>query len=224
MKSGLYFISIVLLLTGCASGEGSTKSDRKKSGGFFSQLFSSSNEKELSAAAYINYVEDPGNGLLKEKEIDDIKFSLQYEPYEYLCIKELGHDSVKKEELQAAIKEREDMDYFVLKIQAKNNNQELLKYKLSDEKQYQERVDYFSFRMQDDIKLIEGKDSLFCRMFHFERIFGVAPYAKFVLGFEKSKRDEDKLFVFEDRVFKSGTIKLIITKEDITNIPSLKIY
>jgi hypothetical protein len=181
----------------------------------------------VSVKDYLAYVNNPKNGLCTSKEIGEVIYTLQYKPLEYLIILEKQKDSISKNELEGRMDELKDMKYFTLKIEAKNNKEELLKYKLSSDEEYYERIRYFSFDMQKDIYLKNSKDSIPCSLFHFERTYGVVPYANFVLGFlnqSKSNSDGDQYFTFYDQVFDGGKINIKILKSDIQRIPKLITY
>jgi len=178
---------------------------------------------ELSPSDYVQWVKNSENGFFKEKTIDDISFTALYKPYEYIvCIEERAEeiqDSVAKKKLS----EMEGMQYFDLKFLLNESQGELLKYKLNSAQEYENRVKYFSFNMQNDIKLVEGQDTIPCSLFHFERAYDVAPFATFLLGFNASKNNsKDKTLIVYDRTFNKGTIKFTFKQNDLQNLPKLK--
>jgi hypothetical protein len=86
--------------------------------------------------------------------------------------------------------------------------------------------------VQEDFFLLEGKDTLPCRISHFERAYGLQPKAKIVLAFDKrktylkktdEKTDSDKTLIFYDKVFGAGIVKLRIEKDVLNSIPQLKL-
>ncbi|MHB8259768.1 MAG: hypothetical protein ACYDCN_00990 [Bacteroidia bacterium] len=77
--------------------------------------------------------------------------------------------------------------------------------------------------MEKDIRMVDGMDTLKCVLFHFERAYDVIPYATFLLAFPKSKFPlAEKTFIYNDRVFNKGFIKITYTPEDLSQIPKLK--
>jgi hypothetical protein len=81
--------------------------------------------------------------------------------------------------------------------------------------------------MQKDFKLIDGADTLDCVLYHFERVYGLAPYATMVLGFPLSKtRTSDyknKTIGYMDKLFGAGNVYMTVEEEDLNNMPSLAI-
>lgn len=181
----------------------------------------------VSVNDYLTYVQNPVNGLCISKEIGEITYTLQYKPLEYLVILEKQKDSIGRKELENRMSELKDMQYYTLKIEAKNHQRELLKYKLSSDEQYYERIRYFSFDMQRDLSLKENKDSIPCSLFHFERTYGIVPYASFVLGFLNPFPTDNNgsiYFTFYDQVFDGGKINFKLLKSDIQRVPKLITY
>jgi len=177
---------------------------------------------ELSSVDLIEFVEDRNNPYTSEKKIGDISYRLQYKPVDYIIALENMDKGVTETEKNARIDEIKDLDYFTLRISADNFNQELLKYKLESEEEYYSRLQYFMDEMQKDIYIKCGNDSLPCVLYHFERTFGIAPYASFSLGFEKSANKNDRVFVFEDRIFGGGKIKIQLPARIFSEYPELK--
>lgn len=172
---------------------------------------------------YIKWVNNSDNGLKVEKTIEDFTYSLQYKPDEYVALMELKKDTVSATELKKKMSEYDGLQYFNFKIET-DSRTELLKKNLTQTNEYYARIQYFSFDMQKDLKLIDGKDTLDCTLFHFERVFGLAPYATFVLGFPKGDGINNKTLYYNEKVFGSGKIYLTVQSENIKQIPSVIIY
>ncbi len=185
---------------------------------------------KLTPEAYVSWIESDANGLKVRKKIGDFTFAIFYKPLAYLALSELNKDSTTETNLQKKIKEYEGLQYFSFRISAEKQQKELLKVNLKSDEEYYSRIEYLSFTMQNDLKLIEGKDTLNCVLYHFERVYGLAPFATFVLGFPLTEREEkspsnkfftDKTFLYEDNVFGSGNIYMNIKKESLNRIPEL---
>jgi hypothetical protein len=218
------------ILPSCNSVEATTKdseADGKK--GMMeslTSLFSSKKEEiVLDPQNYMAWCENKENGLIADKQIGNFSFSAFYKTNAYQALKEsIDLDSLNETEFNKTLNEYGDMQYFSFRITDTKGNQELLKTNLKSESEYYARIEYLSFKMQDNFKLIDGTDTLKCSLYHFERVYGLAPYATFVLGFPKSKTSEinGKSLVYEDNLFNNGLIYLNIDKETLTNLPKLK--
>jgi hypothetical protein len=121
------------------------------------------------------------------------------------------------------------MQYLTFRISTPNLKSELLKAGISSLEEYNQRILYCSFQMQNDLKLLDGRDTLNCELFHFERVYNLAPYATFSLGFPLGKMEcngkqiNDKTLIYDDKMFGVGRINLTIKGKDIENIPHLLI-
>jgi hypothetical protein len=172
---------------------------------------------------YITWVRNPQNGLVKTKTIDDLKFTVQYKPYEYIVCLEERSDKVADTTMKRKVKELDGMQYYDLKILLKTNEGELLKSGINSMEEYDKRVKYFSFGMQNDIQLVDGKDTLPCVMYHFERAYDATPVCTLLLGFNKdnSNAAKPKTLLVYDRTFNKGLLKFTFTEKRLQTLPKL---
>ncbi len=214
----------ISLFVACTNTSGNPAvSDNK---GFFGSVFADAGKEceQMKPIDYLAYCENTANGLKLTREMGDFVFSAFYQPISYLALNELKPlDTLTRTALESKVKEYGDMDYFSFKIQNTKSQGELLKIALRSESDYYARLEYLSFKMQQDFKLINGKDTLNCAMYHFERIYGLAPYATFVLAFPKINPKESLTFCFHDQLFNNGIIQLNFEQQQINNLPSLDI-
>ena len=177
----------------------------------------------------MNWVEDESNGLHQQLAVGDIIYDVQYKPMDYLTILQDPNNNwthQQKEDFRAS---KQDLEYFTLKIKTADGLTDPLQYKATDPNDYYHRLKYFSFDIQHDLHLVANGDTLPCRLSHFERTNGLAPYKTIVLGFEKSaappaaSNSGDLLLVFKDRVFQpwSEPIAIEIKANDLNQIPDI---
>ncbi len=189
--------------------------------------------RNLIPIEYKKEIELPLNGLQVQKTVENFTFSAQYRPYEYIIGTELKKEVITKDELEKGIREINQLQYFTFKINADDAGMELLKVNLKSPGEYNYRVEYCSFQMQNDFQLVDGTDTLNCALYHFERIYGIAPYGTFMLGFPLSKKEEasrknkqsylmqDKTLIYDDKVFEMGRIYLKIEAKNLNRLPKL---
>jgi hypothetical protein len=123
------------------------------------------------------------------------------------------------------IAETSALEYYDLRIEVENGQEELLKHNLASAEQYDKRVKYYSFGLQNDVFLVNGADTLPCVMTHFERAFDIAPYATFQLAFPKQKDStSDKIIIVHDKIFEKGILKFLFHEKDIEHLPKLKLH
>lgn len=178
----------------------------------------------MDVRSYVQWVQNEENGFKKEKVIDDFTFAVQFKPFEYIVCLEEKKDELHDTAVKKKILELNAMQYYDLKISLTEGEGELLKHKLNSAQQYNDRVNYFAFGMQKDIQLVEGKDTISCELYHFERSFDASPASVILLGFpisDKNISDEKTLLVY-DRTFNTGLVKFTFNKKDLKNLPKLK--
>lgn len=183
----------------------------------------------LSRSEYIEWIIDENNGLNVEKRINEFIFKSQFKPDEFEALLHLNSDNqTTNSALFEKVEEIKDAQYFTLSIACPEANGDILKFKVSDVNEYYARVEYYSFNVQNDITLIDGKDTLQCALCHFERTYSSAPVIKLILAFPESKQPREKeschkkTLYFDDRVFSCGKVNIEITEEAVCSIPILK--
>ncbi|HTB06440.1 MAG TPA: hypothetical protein VK806_05750 [Bacteroidia bacterium] len=209
----------LLSCTQIFSGKGGNIESLDGSGGSNSQV----NNEKLPPAQYVKWVEDEQNGLKKSKTIDDIIYTAQYKPCQYVVCEEEKKMAIADSTIKQEVSELGGMQYMNLKIELKNGSGEFLRYGISTREEYNERVNYFSFGMQKDVQLVDAGDTLPCLLFHYERLYSIAPYGTFLLAFPKGKNiDGDKTLIIFDHVFNTGIVKLFFKGSDLKNTPQLE--
>ncbi|MBL7884406.1 MAG: hypothetical protein JNL69_10090 [Bacteroidia bacterium] len=177
----------------------------------------------MSLDRFVEFVANKENQLTKNKEISDINFQLAFMPKEYLAYLELKNENYSKEQFAKTASHYEGMSYFNLRLHLLKGQGELLKYNLSSGQQYEARIKYMSFEMQKDVFLVQGNDTLLPGMFHFERIFEVAPYATVMLAFDNAKFNQEEEFtiVYNDKLFNKGFIKYNYKNNQLIDLPNI---
>jgi hypothetical protein len=178
---------------------------------------------ELNADDYVHYVESDNNALSNSKEIEGLKFQLQYCPTEYLLLKELKTDLIPQKVIDERKQQNDSMVFFRLRISAKGKN-DVLMYGLNSDGDYYSRIQYLSYGLEEDIALLNNNDTIFPAEFHFERTYGVAPFADFIMAFNtKIKKNDDFQVLIDDKAFGNGVLKFSYSNKDLQNIPTLKL-
>ena len=185
-----------------------------------------SNSSILDKDEYIKWVEDEKNELVSQQIEGGIKYEVTYCPISYMISKEFRASTVSKESFDKRSKEMEGLRYFKLRFQRANSNEEVLAYNLQGGQEgYYKRVDYLSYGLEEDLKLVQNgnKDTLLPVLFHFERTYGVAPYIDFVVAFEKDTTVSDPhvVFVLDDKIFGGNVMRFDFNDLKLFNAPKL---
>lgn len=183
------------------------------------------NSQELSPEAYVAWVENKDNGLRIERVLDPVTYSVQYKPYDYVVAKEERNNAISKSTFAEWYQELNHMQYYTLRMEIKSGD--ILKLNNPSQQEYYQRQNYLTYEFQDNLLLVDGKDSLQCELFQMVGNYGLAPYVDFVMGFKSEDLDQkhvksDKEFILQDNVFGGGILKFRVKKEDINNTPEIK--
>ena len=188
-------------------------------------FFASCAPSSLSPEKYKSWVESESHGLKVKKDVGDFTFTFQFKPLPYIALIESRDLNVKETFIQKRTNEMAGMQYFTLTITSKDRK-EILASHAASESEYYDRLQYLVADAQNDISLIQGKDTLPCKLYHFERDYGISPNAKLLLGFESAKGDqekENKVLLFDEKILGGGRIFMAINASDINKLPQLKL-
>lgn len=166
----------------------------------------------------VDFVVNKDHEYLKSKQIDEIKFSLLRKPKDYIiALKQMKSN-------ETVNLENDDLQYFDLRIEIDHFNMEFMKYNLPNAHDYDNRVSYYAFEFQKKIFLIDGKDTLPCVLYHFERTYDITPFGHFTLAFPASKNKDlvcAQTVFFPDEIFHKGIIKFTYLPENLIRVPKL---
>ena len=179
--------------------------------------------KQVSPESFLAYVDDPSNGLIRKEEIGDLVFSFQYRPPAYEVLRNNKSEPALADMFDTRVQEQGTMQYFLFRIGTKAKGQDVLAMNKAGA-DYNTMIDYFNTRIIDDMKLVDGKDTLPCVIHHWERTYHIAGYQTLMLGFEaptETAHHNTKTLVYEDQLFGIGRLQLSIAGNDIDNIPQI---
>jgi hypothetical protein len=179
--------------------------------------------KNIPLEEFVRWATDKEHKLVKDKKISEINYQLAFIPMQSMAYLELKNDSITKKKFEEAENHYKEMSYFKFRIELIGGSGELLKYNLESNQQYSERINYMSFKMQKDIFLVQGRDTLSPGLFEFERIFEIAPYATVMFAFDKKKFSPESEFtiIYNDRLFKKGLIKYNYRPKLLIDLPNI---
>jgi hypothetical protein len=177
--------------------------------------------KVLSPKDYVHFAKSEKSNLLKVRELGDFKFEVFHQTVDYKLALEYQNNNNKT--IAERTKEIEGMDYFTLKITPLKGNESILKYNLQSEEDYQARLAYFSFDMQNDIFLEKSGKKVPCSLYHFERAYDLTNYRVFDLAFETNNNtaSADKILILHSDFFETGPIKFIFKAKDLQQLPKV---
>ena len=187
-------------------------------------FFSCKNYRSLSLNEMRAYIEDEKNGLIQEAERNEIKFSIKYKPVDAAVAQELYNTQISQQELDHVKERYSNLEYFTLNISSdKKKLGDMIKF--DEKKGRQDSIaSYVHFYMQKDFRIINGKDTSACVLYHLEQNGNISPFISISLAFEKTKSNESEIkLIYHDKIFNTGNLIFTFLKEDIQNTPALKL-
>lgn len=221
------YMLLVLLIFSCAGNKKETSGKQNVSEEQITAIKQKLNSKENSITGTIDLFKQVSEDLIETKTIEDFEFKLKYRPHLVLIIQD--NDTIPSgKTIITRASEYEHLHYMTLSIENKKWHSELLKYNISSGEEYSERINYYSFKCQNDIYLIEDKDTLKGAFVNFERTFDISPLINITMAFERKKTGPfSKLsFAFDDKIFNNGKINFELDPQLVSmfNSPELKHY
>lgn len=175
---------------------------------------------------YISYINNSGNGLNKNITSGPYHFELRYYPQELMLLREYKNDifNISEDSIQNHLKELKKYQFYHLRLSSAGNA-DFLKTGITRDNEYFERVAYYTSFAQQDFKLIQGKDTLSCNMYHFERTYGIQPFHTVILGFLNIDEDFEygRTLLYNDRILGLKPLEIEIASEYLRKIPNLNI-
>ncbi len=188
----------------------------------FSILILGSCTTRLETKEYVEYVRNPKNGLVIRNSFGDMVVEIQYEPSDYLALKELRGIKLNDAEF-AKVKER-FQDYIYFKTEIYSNRGML--FGSIDSLTKESYDSQLKFHFNDYAYLVNCSDTLKCLMSQYDNTGGVGDRYSFEMIFEKKELLSDSLkFHFQDKLMRTGIedFNFSISTDAIKNIPDFKI-
>ncbi len=160
--------------------------------------------------------------LSDSKNFGDISFELKYIPAEIRALREVG--SFTHPNYLSVLNESRKLEVYQIRI-SNNTGINILNMQSKNYPTYDQRVKYFAFEIQKNIKLTIGKSTIPCSMCHFERTFETSPYTLLNIAFDKSalpKSTGNPVITIDDTYFNIGKVNLGIEAFQLNKIPNIK--
>ena len=189
---------------------------------------SSSCRKKLDPVGFVRYVSNPESGLKRDIQIDGWQYSMQYRPYDFIFLLENSDKGI------AGLKNIDEFEkrmagtvWFSISFKRIDHSITPLKYGITNNDEYNSRLNYFLNLASKDIQLAYGRDTLPPCSYLFENNYNLTPQETMIVGFclptKNEIPDRDMQLAFNDRELRNGIIKASFHKRDLENIPSLEI-
>lgn len=173
----------------------------------------------VSPEEYLEAYRNHKSIFQKTVESEDFNYQLTFVPSEVRYIHLWKNNIVDSETLGNYLEEHKNYVEFNLLIDVDGFNDAFLQYQ-SDSSTYDERLQYYAFEMQNDIKLNADGKVIECAEYVFERNFGMDNKAHIKLGFAVPKYKQLKVEIDNRYSDKSATVEY--TRKEMRCLPQLK--
>jgi hypothetical protein len=176
----------------------------------------------LKAPDYILYLTNPAHGMYQELTINKYLFTIQYKPLDWMMLQDFESSTANADELR---KKYESSSYFVLKIKGFGDAD--IAGSTADMKNNVSITpvqSYLNFGIQEDIYMVAGPDTLPCMAMHHEPYNAQTDINTFALAFEKPPcTDCDYSIIYSGNYFNNSLLKFYFRKEQLNQLPKLKL-
>ena len=168
---------------------------------------------------YIQAVDDTANGLTQTRSLGQYFITAQYKPYPYILLKE-RHVEPQSEEWVQQQSNIAGLEYFSFSV-GSNRGQLLSSLNAVSDSMNTSTSDYLAFKLEEDVYLIHGEDTLLPVLFHWPRSYELAQQETFMLGFPRGDTTQNITLVYDDRLLGIGVQKFTIYRKNIEALSSI---
>lgn len=186
--------------------------------------------KEMTINELNDYINDSGNGLLIEKNVNGVDASLTYRPADLIAYQTCrgNREKTGKGEIDSCfmVSYRDAMKFHYFLLSLSIDETEILKTPRVQSKGWQKVSYYLSFSLEREAMLItDQNDTIFPSLVHYPRLYGTSTSTDLIMVFPKPENPPADYFsvVIPDFGFSTGTIRFKYKMKDIESIPRLKI-
>lgn len=181
-------------------------------------------KRTLTKQEYQKWIQNHKDDVVKVKTINRLKYSVSFQPMGTLLLKADVNKNIKSDSKIAL--DYKNVMAFNLDITDTGETTSMLRFELANENEYYDRINYYTNLIGKDLYLVDGTDTLSCQFTHMEQTYNIAPVNTISLEFVRNGNPteyNETWLVYNDRIFNSGILKFHFSKEDLNNIPEVKI-
>lgn len=174
---------------------------------------------------YVQFVNNPDNGLVLSKSINGVDYKVTYWPSVLVAWLDAENDTaLTDEQWEKLVNHYQQYHYF--KVELSGKGQEILNHVLHDKNKYSQLVNNLMFGMNDRIRLIiPSVDTLELVDVHAPRFYGLAPATQLTCIFKNDYKETNSLcFEIDDPGLYTGDNRFEFFVRDIKKIPGLKVF
>jgi hypothetical protein len=171
--------------------------------------------------SYKAWFSDPSNGYIKSKNVGNTGFTVIYKPAELVALSEFEIEkSYTITERDSILSLYKNSYHFIMVI---NMSEEFFNKKVRTTSEYLEFFEKLSFRMAENVRLINGDTEIPVSLFHHERGYELGNGEVFIFTFPKMTSIADNLtFQYQDEYFNASILNFTFNISEL-KLPTLPI-
>ncbi|UII80108.1 hypothetical protein [Flagellimonas sp. CMM7] len=189
-------------------------------------LLNGCNTSVTSEAAFLQWLDNPSNGLIKKASANGFSLSLKYLPSEYLAYIEMkkGNDGRSQQDFLDDFK---DSMSLLFSIEHNAHGIDATNYDVQNMVGYKQRINDLNFELKRHL-FVKGQDGekISPVLTTFENNYEVGGKKTFYIVFTNTNVDEEENksidIVFEDPFLDTGISHFVFKKKNIEEIPTLE--
>lgn len=168
-----------------------------------------------------NWYAKNSKSLSVDKKTENFTFSTRFIPRELKVLREVSKNEISTKQARQKLKSEELIEFsFYLKSNEGIRN--LLQAVSSDKEDYNDRLFYLLEDIINDFELEYSSRFVKPLRCSFENDYGVTPFIKLHLVFEKKKGDKLKRLLYDDKFLNQGVFEFNLEYLEKLNIPKIK--
>ena len=180
----------------------------------------------LTISEYIAFTQDENNGLIKKQKIGGFIFTAQLLPKTLIALGEQQNalNNFDYEKYTNDMSNQDGVVQIKIKMESDVSNIPFLKRNSSSQKEYQNRINHLNQKINNDLKLYHGQDTLSCKYTVYERMYNMTNYNTILSVFENIEpAQKDLKLEINGRFLNLGLLNFTFSGNDIKRIPRLKL-
>jgi hypothetical protein len=154
-----------------------------------------------------------------------VSYTIQYKPVEWIVLNERGSKQITNQSFHSALAEYKGLIYFDLIIEPLTGGLSILNYNSNSIAEYNRRLDYYSFKMKEDLSVIIGQKTFPAVLYNFINSHELSKRSVCLCAFDigTSSTTEGVTLRYDATAMGYGIIKIQIKGSDIEAIPQLNL-
>lgn len=180
-------------------------------------------KKELDSINYISYFNNPDNGLKELFGCNGWSGEANLKTPEYCALQELAFAQHKSDSVyQSFLSKYNHSIYFTLKLTGLNNA-DSMPDQATNTISSAVTSEYLNFNMQQDLKLVNGADTLDCTLYHNEPYNSQLTMNTILLGFATVIKKQNLSLIYVGNIENLKCLSITFEEKHLTEIPYLKL-